>query len=123
MSLQEKETQRRPLMLSEVKQLVHEKWAKDLTSLTRDQKRLFEYLAKFVKTSDVEASKTAAEQIMNELGIDEEDVVMLVNVMPETRDELRPLLFRSYPLLDAKAYNRMLEILKALREGAVEEGQ
>jgi len=109
---------KKPLTLAEVKALVHERWSKDQASLTKDQKRLFEYLAKFVKVDSPEACREAVNRIVEEVGIAEEDAVMIVNIMPETRDELRPLLFRRYPLLDAEAYNKILEILRDLKEKA-----
>ncbi len=117
MSLKKASPERKPLTLAEVRDLIHEKWSKDQSSLSRDQKRLFEYLSKFVKVKDARACRKAVEQLIDEVGLSEEDAVMIVNVMPKSKDELRPMLFRSYPLLDAKSYERILEILDSLKEG------
>ncbi|HIE22880.1 MAG TPA: hypothetical protein EYP68_01455 [Candidatus Korarchaeota archaeon] len=117
LSLEKASPEKKPLTLAEVRALIHERWAKDQSLLARDQKRLFEYLAKFVKVKDADACRKAVEQLIEEIGLSEEDAVMIVNMMPRNKDELRPILFRSYPLLDAKSYDRILEILKSLEEG------
>jgi len=116
LSLEKAPPEKKPLTLAEVRALIHERWAKDQSMLARDQKRLFEYLSKFVKVRDAGACRKAVEQLMQEIGLSEEDAVMMVNTMPKNKDELRPMLFRSYPLLDAKSYDRILEILKSLEE-------
>ena len=117
MSLKKAPPEKRPLTLAEVRAFIHERWAKDQSMLARDQKRLFEYLSKFVKVKDADSCRKAVEQLKEEIGLSEEDAVMIVNIMPRSKDELRPMLFRSYPLLDAKSYDRILEILKSLEKG------
>ncbi len=108
---------KRPLTLSEVKALVFSRWASEQASLTSDQKRLMEYLAKFVKVEDAEAARAAVNRLVEEFNLDEEDAINLVNVIPETKDELRVFLYKSYPLLGDEAYSRILEILRTLKEG------
>lgn len=112
----EKKPEKTPLTIAEVKHLTYQMWGKDQTGLNRDQKRLFEYLAKFVKAEGAEACRAAVKELVNELQISKEDAVVLVNILPENKEELRPMLFRSYPLLDAKAYSRIVEIMDDLRK-------
>jgi len=107
---------KKPLTLAEVKSLIFERWARNQAALTPDQRRLFEYLAKFTKVKDPEAARRAVEVLVESYGLEEEDAIQLVNVLPKTPDELRPFLFRSYPLLDDKAYSGILETLKGLVE-------
>ncbi len=108
--------EKRPLTLAEVRELIFERWARDQAALTPDQRRLFEYLAKFTKVRDPKAARRAVEVLMGEYELAEEDAIQLVNVLPRTQDELRPFLFRSYPLLDEKAYKGILEVLGGLEE-------
>jgi len=108
--------EKRPLTLAEVRELIFERWARDQAALTPDQRRLFEYLAKFTKVRDPKAARRAVEVLMGEYELAEEDAIQLVNVLPRTQDELRPFLFRSYPLLDEKAYRGILEVLEGLEE-------
>ncbi|MDK2463515.1 MAG: hypothetical protein QI223_01905 [Candidatus Korarchaeota archaeon] len=108
--------EKKPLTLAEVRDLIFERWARDQSALTPDQRRLFEYLAKFTKVRDPKAARRAVEVLMSEYDLSEEDAIQLVNVLPKTPDELRPFLFRSYPLLDEKAYKGILEVLKGLEE-------
>jgi len=115
LSLEKARLKKKPLTLAEVRAFIHDRWAKDQSVLARDQKRLFEYLSKFVKVRDADACRKAVEQLIEEIGLGEEDAVMIVNIMPRNKEELRPMLFRSYPLLDAKSYDRILEILKSLK--------
>jgi len=117
LSLEKAPPEKKPLTLAEVRAFIHERWAKDQSVLARDQKRLFEYLSKFVKVRDADACRKAVEQLIEEIGLSEEDAVMIVNIMPKSKEELRPMLFRSYPLLDAKSYDRILEILRSLEKG------
>ena len=109
--------EKKPLTLAEVRDLIFERWARDQSALTPDQRRLFEYLAKFTKVKDPKAARRAVEVLMSESDLSEEDAIQLVNVLPKTPDELRPFLFRSYPLLDEKAYRGILEVLEGLEEG------
>ncbi len=109
--------EKKPLTLAEVRDLIFERWARDQSALTPDQRRLFEYLAKFTKVRDPKAARRAVEVLMSEFDLAEEDAIQLVNVLPKTPDELRPFLFRSYPLLDEKAYKGILEVLEGLEEG------
>jgi len=109
--------EKKPLTLAEVRDLIFERWARDQSALTPDQRRLFEYLAKFTKVRDPKAARRAVEVLMSEFDLSEEDAIQLVNVLPKTPDELRPFLFRSYPLLDEKAYRGILEVLEGLEEG------
>ncbi len=109
--------EKKPLTLAEVRDLIFERWARDQSALTPDQRRLFEYLAKFTKVRDPKAARRAVEVLMSEFDLSEEDAIQLVNVLPRTPDELRPFLFRSYPLLDEKAYRGILEVLEGLEEG------
>ena len=109
--------EKKPLTLAEVRGLIFERWARDQSALTPDQRRLFEYLAKFTKVRDPKAARRAVEVLMSEFDLSEEDAIQLVNVLPKTPDELRPFLFRSYPLLDEKAYRGILEVLEGLEEG------
>jgi len=108
---------KRPLTLAEVKGLVYDTWSRNLAMLTPDQKRLLEYLSKFVKVDDAKAAREAVREIMEKFELSEEDAVMLVNNLPESKDELRAFLYRSYPLLSDEAYEGILSILKRLRGG------
>ena len=107
---------KKPLTLAEVKSLIFERWARNQAALTPDQRRLFEYLAKFTKVKDPEVARRAVDVLVESYGLEEEDAIQLVNILPKTADELRPFLFRSYPLLDEKAYSGILETLKSLAE-------
>ncbi len=104
-----------PLTLSEVKALVYERWKGRLDTMTLEQKRLFEYLAKFTKVEDAEKARKAVERLMNEVGLKEEDAIVLVNILPEKKEEITSYLYRDYPLMGEEEYEKILNILKEVR--------
>lgn len=107
---------KRPLTLAEVKALVFERWTSSVESLSVDQRRLLNYLAKFTKISDHKRARETVNELVTRFRLKEEHAVMLVNLLPEDEEELRAYLFKDYPLLTQQDYKEMLNLLKSLRE-------
>ncbi len=104
-----------PLTLSEVKTLVYEQWKGRLETMTLEQKRLFEYLAKFARVEDAKMARRAVKRLMKEIGLKEEDAIVLVNVLPKKKEEITSYLYKDYPLMGEKEYEKILNILKEVR--------
>ncbi len=73
--------------------------------------RTYEYLIAFSKCSS-DAAEKAVEKLVKELGLREETAIMLINIMPETIDEARPLFELEKKLVETQDIERALEILR-----------
>ncbi|MGC8931878.1 MAG: hypothetical protein ACP5KE_00670 [Candidatus Methanodesulfokora sp.] len=107
-----------PITISEVKELVYNRWSENLTSLIIDQRKLFEYLSKYDKVSSAKEAREAVKRLMEDYGIKEEDAIMLVNIAPEKKDEIMAYLYRGYPLLGEKEYEGITKLLESIRKKA-----
>ena len=87
-----------------------EKRAKE-GEMTYEQKRSLEILRKFKKL-DVKKAKELFEELKKIEKLREKQVVQIVNLVPEDKDDLRAILQREYSLFDENEINQILEIVK-----------
>jgi len=72
--------------------------------------KTLEYLKKFSKTSPEAAA--ALREKLAVYGLKEETIVMIVNICPETLDELRPLLELEEKFIETEKATEILNIVK-----------
>ncbi len=76
------------------------------------QKRTLDYLSKFSKAAPEEAKKMR-KQLENECGLNPEEAVEVVNIMPKTIEELRTFTSGWRKLLSTETLEKVLTILRS----------
>ncbi|MEM0000958.1 MAG: RNA polymerase Rpb4 family protein [Desulfurococcaceae archaeon] len=72
--------------------------------------RVIEYLYKFVKIPPEKAEELREK--LSSLNLKEETIVMLMNICPQSHDEIRPLLVLEEKVLEAEQLDRIANLLK-----------
>lgn len=105
-----KELERRKLTLPEVKKILEERAAEG--PLNDIQRRTLEYASRFSKVSYEDA--LALRKELEKLNIEEPYIVQIINIMPETIEELRTIFYKKYP--ETELLRKILEILNKYRK-------
>jgi len=101
----------RNVTLAEVKRILEEKGERE--ELTTIEQTTLEYAHKFAKIDHEAAAKLVSELV--ECGISEEAAIQVVNIMPESTEELRTILMREEVELTPEFLARVLEIVDKYR--------
>jgi DNA-directed RNA polymerase subunit F len=102
----------KPVTLAEVKSLLT-RVSKEKEELEYVQKKALEHSQKLAKLSLKDAEALVKELI--EMGLEEEKVVEIVNIMPLNRDELRALFSKERKQQETEQIDKILEALAKYR--------
>jgi len=102
----------RKLTLPNVKKTLDSIGEENLDQL---QRRTLDYVAKFAKV-DADAADKIVVKLVNEFGLDENEVVQVVNCMPRTVDELRVFLAGGRKIIDVSTLKAIIGLLDEHRK-------
>jgi len=102
----------RKLTLPNVKKTLDSIGEENLDQL---QRRTLDYVAKFAKV-DADAADKIVVKLVNEFGLDENEVVQVVNCMPRTVDELRVFLAGGRKIIDVSTLKAIVGLLDEHRK-------
>jgi len=80
-----------------------------------EQKNALDHLKKFVTLTEKKA-KELAEKLREIKKLRERQIIAIVNLLPEDRDDLRLILEKDYTLLSEEEKDQILELVKKFRE-------
>ncbi len=103
----EQKINRRPITIPEAKAVLEKI---DLERADQIQKRTLDYLAKFAKSTPERA--VSLKKALMERGLTEEEAVELINVMPNSIEEMRVFTSGWKKLLPTETLQDILNILK-----------
>jgi DNA-directed RNA polymerase subunit F len=83
-------------------------------NLDQFQRRTLDYVNKFSKV-DAAKAKKLLEKLVKEFGLDEAEVVQVVNCMPETVDELRVFLAGGRKIIETAKLEAIISLLNESR--------
>jgi len=101
-------SKKKPLSIAEVKEILGKI---DIESTDQIQKRTIDYLMKFTKTS-TEQAQIMIKKLIKNCELTEEEAVEIVNIMPNSLEELRVFTSGWKKLLPTESLDKMLEILR-----------
>ena len=99
----------KPVPMSIAKEIMIKKEGEN--EISYEQKLAIEHLKKFTKLSKDKALKLA-EEISNVVKLSEEILVQIVDILPQTKDEIRTILAAEKFSLKEEEINKILEIIK-----------
>lgn len=102
----------RKLTLPNVKKTLDSIGEENLDQL---QRRTLDYVTKFAKV-DADAADKIVVKLVNEFGLDENEVVQVVNCMPRTVDELRVFLAGGRKIIDVSTLKAIIGLLDEHRK-------
>jgi DNA-directed RNA polymerase subunit F len=102
----------RKLTLPNVKKTLDSIGEENLDQL---QRRTLDYVAKFAKV-DADAADKIVVKLVSEFGLDEDEVVQVVNCMPRTVDELRVFLAGGRKIIDVSTLKAIIGLLDEHRK-------
>ena len=80
-----------------------------------EQKNALDHLKKFVTLTE-KKTKELAEKLREIKKLRERQIIAIVNLLPEDRDDLRLILEKDYTLLSEEEKDQILELVKKFRE-------
>lgn len=98
---------KKAITIAEVNELLKQIAPEQLNPI---QKRVLDYTSKFSKLPG-ERAKELIIKLKSEVGLAEEEAVEIVNILPETLDELRGIVSGWKKLLSTEALQRILAII------------
>ncbi len=101
------------ITLAEVKKILEEK-SKD-EELSAIEQTTLDYVTKFAKV-EAEQARKLVEKLCSEYGLTEDVAIQVVNVMPETIEELRTVLGKEEKNLESETIQEILELVLKHRE-------
>ena len=79
--------------------------------MTYEQKKALDILRKFSKI-DVKKAKELFEELKSIEKLKDRDIVKIINLLPEDKDDLRVVLHKDYSIFSEEEINKILEIVK-----------
>lgn len=102
----------RIITLAEVKKILEEKSKKE--ELSAIEQSTLEYARKFVKIDLNKAMELYKK--LKELELSDFTIVQIINILPDTIEELRTLMIKEEKEYDTDFLNKILEIIKEYKE-------
>jgi DNA-directed RNA polymerase subunit F len=84
----------------------------NISELKHEQKNALSLLKKFVKI-DVESAKKMIEELKSVGKLREKQIIEIVNILPQDRDDLRTILQKEYTMFTNEELEKILEIVKS----------
>jgi DNA-directed RNA polymerase subunit F len=106
-----KETSTKKLTLPQVKQVLESLGEENLDQF---QRRTLDYVSKFVKVSPSDA-EFLLDKLANEYGLEEDEAVQIVNIMPESVEELRIFLAGGRKIIETQKLTDIVNLLNEKR--------
>ncbi|RLG73171.1 MAG: DNA-directed RNA polymerase subunit F [Methanobacteriota archaeon] len=103
----------RPVTLAEVREILEER-AKE-GDLTYEQRLTLDYARKFAKIDHEKAKKLVSEIMKVDDRITHEQAVKIVDILPETIEEVRLVFSTGRYQLETEKVNQIVEIIKKFR--------
>ncbi len=104
----------RPVTLAEVLEIL-EKMKKEREELGYEQRLAYDYAQKFSKLKGKEARELVSE-LMGAVDLRENQAVLLVDLMPETKEEVELILAKERRKLSDEEIKKVLDLLNKRRE-------
>lgn len=101
------------ITLAEVKKILEEKSGDE--ELSAIEQTTLDYVAKFTKV-EAEQARKLVKKLCSEYGLSENVAIQVVNIMPETIEELRTILGKEEKKLEGETVQEILELILKHRE-------
>jgi len=103
----EEVVKKRMLSLPEVKEILSKR---DLESIDQIQRWTYDYVSKFAKI-EPKAAKKMKQELTSQCGLTEEEAVEIINILPNSLQELRSFTFGWKKLILSETLEKILKII------------
>lgn len=108
----EKDVTEKRITLPQVKKLLDSIGEEKLDQF---QRRTFDYVSKFSK-ADAETAEKLVEKLVTEFGLEEEEVVQIINCVPRSVEELRVFFAGGRKIIEASKLEAIVNLLNENRK-------